>query len=180
MKLHLTRDEFLALWRILRGYSPLRTDTSVQRSDGMDLDPILLAEMDDWYLRLLLEADTAMLAPEDMAASVDMPVPDGGAVTLALPPEVVRVLAVKLSGWSRPACILRDPDSRRALMQQHPYTRACAGSPVAVMHTDGVLSLYPASQTDRLVTLSCAVRRDGEYVFDSAALRGVSSIDLSI
>ena len=48
------------------------------------------------------------------------------------------------------------------------------------MHTDGVLSLYPASQTDRLVTLSCAVRRDGEYVFDSAALSGVSSIDLSI
>lgn len=63
MKLHLTRDEFLALWRIHRGYSPLRTDTSVQRSDGMDLDTILLAEMDDWYLRLLLEADAAMLAP---------------------------------------------------------------------------------------------------------------------
>lgn len=76
MKLHLTREEFLALWRTHRGYTPsVCGDACVQRSDGMDLDSILMAEMEEWYRRLLLEADESLLAPEDIAADTAMPAP---------------------------------------------------------------------------------------------------------
>ena len=137
MKLHLTREEFLALWRTHRGYTPsVCGDACVQRSDGMDLDSILMAEMEEWYRKLLLEADESLLAPEDIAADTAMPAPSGGSVTIHLPPGVLRVLCVRLSGWSRPACIVTDPDSPTAVSQLHPYTRACADSPVAVLHTD--------------------------------------------
>ena len=173
MKLHLTREEFLALWRTHSGYTPsVCGDACVQRSDGMDLDSILMAEMEEWYRKLLLEADESLLAPEDIAADTAMPAPSGGSVTIHLPPGVLRVLCVRLSGWSRPACIVTDPDSPTAVSQLHPYTRACADSPVAVLHTDGSLSLYPAASGDRLSALVCAIRRDGIYSFDRAATDG--------
>lgn len=170
MKLKFTRQEFLARWRALRGYAPLRNDVSLTRSDGLDFDGRLEAEMDCWYRRLLLEGDGSLLAPEELARGFALPAPSDGGVTVTLPREVIRVLRVKLSGWRCPATIVTDPESNMALRQLHPYTRACASSPVAVFYPDGDLALYPAASADMLVTLQCVMCRDDEFAFDSAAL----------
>lgn len=170
MKLKLSRNEFLARWRVMRGYAPLRNDVNVVRSDGLDFDLMLEAEMDRWYSRLLREGDLSLLAPEELASSVALPAPAEGCVTLTLPAAAVRVVCVRLSGWSRPATVVTDPDCNMALRQLHPYTRACSENPVAVLYPDGELALYPASDSDRLVTLQCAMLRDAEFAMDSAAL----------
>ena len=78
MKLKFTRQEFLALWRTLRGYAPLRDDVSLTRSDGLDFDRRLEAEMDYWYRRLLAEGDEAMLVPEELAGDVTPEADDDG------------------------------------------------------------------------------------------------------
>lgn len=129
--------------------------------------------MDYWYHRLLLEGEESLLAPEELARSVPLQSPSDGCVTLSLPQEVVRVLLVRLSGWRCPATIVADPESNLALHQLHPYTRACAASPVAVVYPDGRLSLYPATSADTLETLQCAMLRDDEFAFDSAALASI-------
>lgn len=174
MKHHLTREEFLELWRTLRGFSPLRNDAAVTRSDGIDIDSVLMAEMDAWYGRLLREADESLLAPVDIASEVLLQPPVDGCITVSLPPAVVRLLRVKLSGWRCPAAIVTDHECNMALRQLHPYTRACSDSPVAVLYPGGGLSLYPAESLDSLETLLCVVDSDGTYSFDNAALEGIS------
>ena len=170
MKLKMSRQEFLSRWRTLRGYAPLRNDVSLSRSDGLDFDLSLEAEMDGWYRRLVLEGDVSLLAPEELAAGMSLPAPADGCVTLALPPHAVRVTGVRLSGWRRAATIVTDPECNLALRQLHPYTRACESNPVAVVYPDGEMALYPACAADRLVSLRCAMMRDDEFAFDSAAL----------
>ena len=90
MKLKMSRQEFLSRWRALRGYAPLRNDVSLSRSDGLDFDARLEAEMDGWYRRLVLEGDEPLLAPEELAADVSLSAPADGCVTLTLPPHVAR------------------------------------------------------------------------------------------
>lgn len=177
MKLKLSRKDFLARWRSMRGYAPLRDDVDMARGDGLDFDMLLEAEMDCWYQRLLREGEVRLLAPEELAPALAMPSPADGAVTLTLPPGVVRVVVVRLSGWMRPAEIVTDPGCNKAMRQLHPYTRACAENPVAVLHPDGRLALYPASASDRLVSLQCVISRDDEFAMDSAALGGVSEFN---
>lgn len=176
MKMKLSRQEFLSKWRVLRGYAPLRDDVTVTRSDGLDFDAILESEMDAWYRRLLLEGDEWQLAPEELSSGVTLPPPSGGGVTFALPSEAVRVLRVRLSGWKRAATVVSDPAGTPALCQLHPYSRACTANPVAVVSTDGSVSLYPACESDRLVSLQCVMMRDGEFAFDSSALGSIKHL----
>ena len=170
MKIKLSRQEFLSKWRVLRGYAPLRDDVSVTRTDGLDFDTQLECEMDAWYRRLLLEGDEWQLAPEELASEMVLPAPADGGVTFRLPDGAVRLLRVRLSGWRRAATIVSDPDATLALCQLHRYSRACASNPVAVVSPDGTLALYPATASDRLVSLQCVMLRDDEFAFDSSAL----------
>ena len=178
MKLKFTRQEFLALWRTLRGYAPLRDDVSLTRSDGLDFDRRLEAEMDYWYRRLLAEGDEAMLVPEELAGDVTPEADDDGCLSVELPPGAVRVLMVKLSGWCTPATVVTDPECNMALRQLHPYTRACASAPVAVLHPDRRLALYPSTPSDTLATLQCAMLHDDEFTIDSSALHTVNEINV--
>lgn len=169
-----SRSEFLARWRALRGYAPLRNNASV--ADNPDLSLKLGAEMDEWYLRLLTEGDPSLLEPEDLAGEMLLPPPEDECITLELPPGTLRVLCVRLSGWSVPARVITDPGCAAARRQEHPYTRACASRPVALFTSDGVLRLYPASPLDTLESLKCIVRREGEYAVSPAAMASVMRI----
>ena len=46
MKITLTREEMLALWRRMRTVEPLRLDCSVGRTDSVDIDAILDGSID--------------------------------------------------------------------------------------------------------------------------------------
>ena len=171
-----SQSEFLALWRTLRGYAPLCDDAVVNGSDDSDRNLTLKAEMDEWYTRLLLEADASLLEPEDIAGDMLLPPPEDECITLALPPGTLRVLCVSLSGWQAPATVITDPTCAAAQRQGHPFTRACASAPVAIFTSDGMLRLYPASPLDALTSLVCAIRRDGEYTMHRGALASVTRI----
>lgn len=176
MKLKFTRGEFLAQWRMMRGFAPLRNDAAVTRTDGIDLDSLLEAEMDAWYRRLIRDGDGDTLVAEELAGDIILPEPSEGCVTVSLPPEVARVLTVRLSGWRCPATVVTDPESATALRQLHPYTRAGADSPVAVSYPDSRLALYPATAFDTLDTLQCVMLRDDEFVMDSSALNLIGNL----
>lgn len=172
-----TRSEFYARWRALRGYAPYCNEADVSASVSSDLNLVLLAEMDEWYTRLLLEADPSLLQPEDIAGDMILPPPEDECVTLSLPPGTVRVLCVRLSGWAAPAEVVADPAGAAARRQCHPFTRACASAPVALFTpADGSLRLYPASPLDTLDSLICVIRREGEYSMHPAALGSVTRI----
>ncbi len=67
MRLELTKNEMLALWKRRHFLEPLRADCRIERSDGVDLDAIATEEMRLWYLKQLAEAPPDMLAPSDLA-----------------------------------------------------------------------------------------------------------------
>ena len=170
------QTEFLARWRALRGYAPLRDDAIVSAADLPDMNMILRAEMDEWYTRLLLEGDPHLLEPENIAGDVVMPPPVDGCVTIGLPPGTVRVLSVRLSGWCAPATVITDSGCAEALRQNHPFTRAGASAPVAISGTDGSLRLSPVTAGDTLVSLVCVIRREGLYTMHPSALASIVRI----
>ncbi len=172
MKLTLTRSEMLARWRLHRGYDIPHHDASVGRSDGIDLDSILEAEMDEWYRNLLLTAPLGLLAPVEKAGIIAVPGQGSVRMRLHLGETAVRIAAVRLSGWRCTATVVSDPLSPAAMRQLHPFTRASADAPVAVFDPLGhTLDLYPYhSGTDKLETLRVVERCADTYSFDSSAL----------
>ena len=66
MKMSLTKDEMLVLWRNLRMAEPLRLDCAVARTDGTDQTAALEAEMRAWYLNLLSEGDARLIVAVDV------------------------------------------------------------------------------------------------------------------
>lgn len=166
----MTTEEFLSLWRTLKGFEPLCDDCSVTVTDGLNLDTVLRAEMDLWYHRLLREAPVDMLCPEELAGEIIPPPVTDGIMTLALPPEVVRVTCVKLSGWRHAVADVNPPTSVTAVLRSHPFTRAGADAPAAVIDPSGRLSLSPATDFDTIETLRCVTSRHGVYTFHPAAL----------
>lgn len=171
MKLHLTRTEMLARWRACRGFDPMRSDSVVTRTDGMDFDMLRVSDMNEWYGRLLREAPAHLLAPETLGMD-RLVVEDGpGCRMVRLPEGTVRVISVTAGGWEACARLTDDPSGRMARRQRHPYTRACAGAPVAVFDPSGpTLRLYPCPEGDVEVTV--VVERPSLYELDEAAFEG--------
>lgn len=147
---NLTADEMLAHWRLARGLEPLRADSTVTRTDGVDLDALLMIEIRAWYLNLLDTAPEPMICVDDMAAVTPVIALPDGTAEVSLPPRTRRVLEVKLAGWERPARIVRpaDPDAPRLLaLQASPWSRGGCCRPVAVMEA-GRLRLYSLPEAD--------------------------------
>ena len=175
MKIRLSQPQMLSLWRLHRLLEPIRHDAEVTRADGVDLDAILTAEMDQWKIELLLRASQELLVSHDITGEITISSYDDGCAFISLPPEVVRVLSVRLSGWKSSAIPI-SADTPVAMRQRLPYTRADASSPVAVLSGDG-LCLYPASSDSTVTELKCVIYREGEYEFMREALASVSPLD---
>lgn len=160
----------IARWRLHRYHEPLRNDCSVTRTDGIDLDAIIVAEMEAWYFNLLDTAPPDLLVTADIATEVAMSRDREGVARIPLPTGVRRVIDVGVSSWPCPAQIVTDPHSVTARRQRHKFTRAGTSSPVA-LHSGGVLTLYSVPPQGRLTTLT--VVRDpepGTYPLDTRAL----------
>lgn len=170
MKMTLSTEEMLNQWRLRRALEPLRSDCTVERTDGIDLDSLLRLEMRDWYLKLLDTASLEYLAPVDLAGDVALSVGDDGVATVNLPERCRRVVEVMLDEWERPATILA-PDSPLARCQQSVYSRGGSVAPVAVQEA-GRLRLYSvAGQSPVITRLLCVAEpEDGVYTFDERAL----------
>ncbi len=176
----LTEKEMVRLWLLRKGYEPLRSDCTITRSDGNDLEGLARIECRLWYENLLLNGPDSLLIPHDLANSTDLKI----AMTLAnsimvtLPDNCIRPIAVKLSSWLAPAIIV-DADSPLARRQYTPYCAGGITAPVAVRHPNNCLELFsPAYEnSDTLTALLCIVRQtDADnpdeliYEFQPAAL----------
>ena len=172
MKLHLTEAQLLHEWQLR--YLPPQVNAGVTVNSGYDLDAIMKARMRDWYSRLLAAGDPAMLAPVDISDRLKPVVNPDGSMTVMLPDNVIRVVAVDMEGWKSPALITRDPASRTARRQRSPYSRGTADSPVAVI--DGRrMTVHTAAAGDNRLTVTAIADDPDMYHLDSAALSTIKS-----
>lgn len=165
-------DEMKAIWRLRQGLEPLRTDTEVERFDGYDVDSLLEQKIADWYGNLLLTADTSLLPQSQIAHRCKIAgVGPRGEVEVSLPREFVRLVSVKLEGWSRKALIVTDPGSPVALLQRNPLSQAGPENPVA-LHCGRGLTLFSSPvQSPALVSLvAVTAPTDGTFSLDPVLL----------
>lgn len=160
----LDEAEMLELWRLVRGFEPLRADMSVERTDGVDLDRLLRVEMRQWYERQLATLPAESLPEEDLAGEVKATTTADGAWRVELPERCLGVRVVKLASWSRNGRIEADGDGPTARNQRSEYLRGSASNPV-VLTSGRELRLYmPAGAGDRIESLRCSVRPpEGEF-----------------
>lgn len=139
MRLELTKPEMLALWKRRHFLEPLRADCTIQRSDGVDLDTIVQEEMRLWYLKQLAEAPVELLAPEDLTMTAKVRRSTQGTALITLPENVVRVVAVKLGGWERPARVMTNGNQP---YRGNPFAVGGVAHPVAVVLPGNTLELF--------------------------------------
>lgn len=172
MKIRLSQDEMLDLWRLRHALEPLRSDCVVTRADGIDLDSFLLQDIHDWYLRLLDTAPVEYLAPSDISRNVALSCDDKGVGSIILPENCRRVIELRLDCWKQPALISTDLASPIAMMQQNPYSRGNTSAPVA-LHSHRLLNLYsvPPDVDASITRLLCIMQPDdGFFEMDQRAL----------
>lgn len=71
MTVKLTKEEMLRRRRIADGLEPLRTDCTIARTDGIDIDAYLATELRRRYLHLLDHAPRELLATENLSGDTD-------------------------------------------------------------------------------------------------------------
>lgn len=170
--------------RLAGGLEPLRSDCTIEFTEGIAPDSIIDMRMRARYLQLLDSGSRDLVAADNIAATIQPAqgmLPAAG-VVLTMPAMCRRVFDVQMRGWSHAVAVL--PSDRLAEvmnMQYNPFTRATATSPVAVF-ADGALSgaspcvlAWPpgadASATPQ-VTVATAVIDPGPdyYTLDEAAV----------
>lgn len=175
MKLRLSTDEMLSQWRMRRALEPLRSDCTVERIDGIDLDSFLLMEMKDWYLNLLDTAPIHLLTLTDIASKVSPSKNKDLSVTIHLPQGCRRVIELALDCSPVPIKITT-ADTPLALCQQNPFSRSGTVSPIAI-HSHGNLTIYAGNDDFNIVKLLCVMEPDnGFYELDEAALSLISQL----
>lgn len=163
MRKLLTKTAMLELWRLVRADEPLRLDCTLTRTDAVDRDSILEAEMRAWYLNLLDCAPVEFLAPIDMAIKAEIRT-DGCLTIVTAPDQVRRILGVRFAGW---AAAVAPTDSLADV-------KARAGNPFwtePVVANSSARSVVVANASGELVELMCAADLSEEaYCFDDRAL----------
>lgn len=154
MEVEYTRDEMRQLWKRLRWLEPLRSDATVVRSDGTDLDALAESEMRLWYLSLLHEAPLEMLALTELAsqASVRRLRGDGtqgwfpaGAALLevTVPRGVIRLARFVMQGQAMGPDIVEDPSDPRWRLGLNRFRRGMAPAAALWLRSSSVI-LLPA------------------------------------
>lgn len=171
MKITLTREEMMKVWRERLLLGPLRNDCEITLTEGTDVDGVIGRQIDAWYSALLDTAPVRYLAPTDIGAEVSVGINTDGVGTVELPEGCRRVVAVELHEWERPAVIITDPGSPAALRQTNRFSRGGRASPVAVVEGRR-LRLYSVSRAMSTIrTLMVVIRpSDGLYTLDDSAL----------
>ena len=175
MKLRLSTDEMLSQWRMRRALEPLRSDCTVERIDGIDLDSFLKMEMRDWYLNLLDTAPLHLLTLTDIASKVSLSKNKDLSATIHLPQGCRRVIELTLDCSPVPIKIT-PPDTPLAICQQNPFSQSGAVSPIAI-HSNNSLIIQAGSDNFNIAQLLCVMEPDeGLYELDEAALSLISQI----
>lgn len=165
----------LSQWRMRRALEPLRSDCTVERIDGIDLDAFLKMEMRNWYLNLLDTAPLHLLSITDVASLVSLSFNTDLSATIILPKGCRRVVEISLDCRNSPITII-SADSPLATCQQNPFSRSGSVAPVAIVHHDHAI-IYAGSNNFNISHMLCVMEPDdGVYELDEAALSLISKL----
>lgn len=170
MILSLTRRQMLDRWMLMKGFLPARTDASVTRADGIDLEALMESEMRAWYLRMLDTAPPHLTGITDIASRVTLTLDtQGPAARVELPADCRRVVRFRLDGWHNDA-ILAAPDSPEAQREDNRLTRGGMWHPVAVMWPGGILTTRALPPGPKRIAVLTAITDPGPdlYRFDES------------
>lgn len=177
-----TPTEILEEFRRRRYLEPLRDDCAIERTDGPDLDSLLMDEIRQWYASLIDTAPPQWLATEDVAAETAVKeLPGTGTVELTLPDDVRRVVSLTIEGNPVPAVPITDLTNPLAALQGSPFTRGGRMRPVAILAAPQRIILYahdPQGNPPRLASLTAVRLREDIYQFDNRAWETVPQIKI--
>lgn len=173
MKIILSKDEMLERFRLAGGLEHLRSDCTVEITDGVDLDGMLAEQLRRRYAELLAEGPPELLVTEEAGGALtDVRPLREGLGDVVLPDGCVRVLEIRMEGWARPAAV-EPAEALGALMMSldNVYTRCAPEYPRAVLGPDG-RHVYVHPMTGRKVLSARGVLDPGpeRFVVQEAAL----------
>lgn len=160
MKIVLTEDEMLALWRQARGLDTGNVYNAVtDRIDGIDVDALLVQQMRGWYADLLLHAPEQLLVCTDLSVALDAAGDYCWEATL--PVTVVRVFDVHVAGVPLSIPIITEG-------VVNPFM-----SPVGILKGNRLV-IAPFEDKPQLPRVRVVTRpTDNTYVFDDCVLKQI-------
>lgn len=182
MKITLTKEQMLKRLRSVGGLEPLRTDCTVDVTEGVDvnaaIEPVLRAR----YLTLLDSGDRSAVAPDNISAmTTARSMADsviGAYVVVTMPAVCRRVFDLKLRNWLVPVTVRPASEFDKVMaLQKNPFTAASPSQPCAVAlpgalaGTAPQIMAWPGAAAPQ-VEIAVAALDPGEdyYTLDEAAL----------
>lgn len=173
-----SRSEMLVLWRRAAGLEPLRSDCTVDRTDGVDVDAMIEPRMRSWYLQLLDTAPVELLRVEDVAAEVVTTANVGRPGALGtLPPRVRRLVSIRQTGWKTATVPVGAAEGAERLRRSlNPFLAPGPQTPLCVV-LGRSMELQPFEDGDVVVSAR-AVTDPGPatYVLDESLLTTIPDI----
>ena len=160
MKIELSEDEMLTVWREARGLNTaLDYNGVIERNDGIDADSFLKYQIRGWYADLLAHGPAEALACTNLAMALT---PCGELCWEAeVPATAVRIFDVHVSGCGATIPIIDAFDG-----SVNPFM-----PPVAVVRGSR-LAVMPFEAKPDVLRATVVLRpSDGSFVFDECALK---------
>lgn len=176
-----TLDQLVALvrrWALIDGD---RTDASVLRTDGIDIDELLKFWIRRWYADVLANAPVNLLPATQVDAQTKTSMRTPWMARIVLPDNFCRLASFRLASWQMPAEILSLDNPAhlyRWRRQASVYARATPNAPlVFVDPIEKALFVSPVAQNDKIE--SCTVvldpGPDGPFAFSPSLFNSLSS-----
>lgn len=168
-----SENEMLAVWRRRLGYDEARTDCTIERYDGHDINGRLREAMRVWYLRLLDTADPRLL-PHGAVVPAAVHACGSRQLLIELPAGCRRPLLMHAARWERPAAPAADPRALAGLRRlASPFGWPDESCPAVCLLPDGRLVAAPLEEADAFTLDAVAEPADGSYVLDESLLETI-------
>ena len=162
----------LDLWKTMMQLQPAHYGCAIERTDGIDIDELLLIHIRKWYASLLLSAPDGIVPVEDVKDRLSVMVADNGVVTAMVPPECVRPVEWKLKAWQKSVTLFLQPNVPEAAYLHNEWTRPGICDPAAVDYGNRILLFtLPDGELPIFDMARCVVRpANGKYIFHASVL----------
>lgn len=173
--MELSESEMLDLWKTMMQLQPAHYGCTIERTDGIDIDELLLIHIRKWYASLLLSAPDGIVPVVDVKDRLSVMVADNGVVTAMVPPECVRPVEWKLKAWQKSVTLFLQPNVPEAAYLHNEWTRPGVCDPAAVDYGNRILLFtLPDGELPIFDMARCVVRpTNGKYVFHASVLESL-------
>lgn len=170
--MELSESEMLDLWKTMMQLQPAHYGCTIERTDGIDIDELLLIHIRKWYASLLLSAPDGIVPVEDVKDRLSVMVADNGVVTAMVPPECVRPVEWKLKVWQKSVTLFLQPNVPEAAYLHNEWTRPGVCDPAAIDYGNRILLFtLPDGELPIFDMARCVVRpTNGKYIFHASVL----------